>query len=104
MLPRSISGFRAGERAAKAEPAVRRLPWQRRQWHGYVTIGTRPDGRPDRRHREGKTEAELTRKVRELVGNTARWQDLGGRFPPHRDVGVAVGRERLTVPAGPSVA
>lgn len=37
-------------------------------WHGYVTMGVRPDGRPDRRHRRGKTEAEVTRKVRELEG------------------------------------
>jgi integrase len=37
-------------------------------WHGYVTMGVLPDGRPDRRHRRGKTEAEVTRKVRELEG------------------------------------
>jgi len=36
------------------------------KWHGYVTMGIRPDGKPDRRHREGKTETEVTRKVREL--------------------------------------
>jgi integrase len=47
-----------------------------------VTVGVRPDGRPDRRHREGKTEAEVTRKVRELeakrdAGKTSR----PGRVP-----------------------
>jgi integrase len=31
-------------------------------------MGVLPDGRPDRRHRRGKTEAEVTRKVRELEG------------------------------------
>jgi site-specific recombinase XerD len=36
------------------------------KWHGWVTIGLKPDGSPDRRHRKGKTEAEVTRKVREL--------------------------------------
>ncbi|MEP7023922.1 MAG: integrase [Actinomycetota bacterium] len=35
-------------------------------WHGWVTVGVKPDGSPDRRHRKGKTEAEVTRKVREL--------------------------------------
>ncbi|MEO3874000.1 tyrosine-type recombinase/integrase [Nonomuraea sp. B12E4] len=35
-------------------------------WHGWVTVGIKPDGSPDRRHRKGKTEAEVTRKVREL--------------------------------------
>src|ERR1051325_11044773 len=36
------------------------------KWHGRVTMGVRDDGRPDRRHVEGKTKAEVTRKVREL--------------------------------------
>ncbi|MEU8277540.1 tyrosine-type recombinase/integrase [Microbispora bryophytorum] len=35
-------------------------------WHGYVTVGVKPDGSPDRRHRKAKTEAEVTRRVREL--------------------------------------
>ncbi len=35
-------------------------------WHGWVTGGTRDDGSPDRRHRNGYTEAEVTRKVQEL--------------------------------------
>jgi len=35
-------------------------------WHGWVTVGIKPDGSPDRRHRKGKTEADVTRKVREL--------------------------------------
>jgi integrase len=35
-------------------------------WHGWVTIGVRADGSSDRRHRKGRTEAEVTRKVREL--------------------------------------
>jgi integrase len=35
-------------------------------WHGRVTVGTKPDGTPDRRHVSGKTEAVVTRKVREL--------------------------------------
>jgi integrase len=35
-------------------------------WHGRVTVGVKDDGRPDRRHVRGKTEAIVTRKVREL--------------------------------------
>ncbi|GAB3149278.1 tyrosine-type recombinase/integrase [Microbispora hainanensis] len=36
------------------------------KWHGWVTMGVKDDGTPDRRHRIGKTEAEVTRKVQEL--------------------------------------
>lgn len=35
-------------------------------WHGWVTMGVKPDGRPDRRHRKARTEAEVTAKVRKL--------------------------------------
>jgi hypothetical protein len=35
-------------------------------WHGWVTVGVKADGSADRRHRKGRTEAEVTRKVREL--------------------------------------
>lgn len=40
-------------------------------WHGYLTVGTRPDGRPDRRHRSGKTEAECEQKIRALEDSLA---------------------------------
>jgi integrase len=36
------------------------------KWHGRVTVGVKDDGRPDRRHVEAKTQAEVTRKVRSL--------------------------------------
>ena len=32
-------------------------------WHGYVSVGIKDNGRPDRRHVRGKTKAEVTRKV-----------------------------------------
>jgi integrase len=35
-------------------------------WRGRVTVGTRDDGTPDRRDVRGKTEAIVTKKVREL--------------------------------------
>lgn len=36
------------------------------KWHGWVTMGTRDDGRPDRRHVQRKTEAEVIDAVRQL--------------------------------------
>lgn len=35
-------------------------------WHAWVTVGTKPDGKLDRRHRRGKTRSEVTRKAQEL--------------------------------------
>ncbi|MFF4415919.1 tyrosine-type recombinase/integrase [Streptosporangium sp. NPDC001559] len=35
-------------------------------WHGRVTVGVKDNGKPDRRHVQAKTEAEVTRKVRAL--------------------------------------
>lgn len=35
-------------------------------WHGYVTVGVKDNGRPDRRHVRGKTKAAVTTKVRDL--------------------------------------
>ena len=35
-------------------------------WHGWVTVGVRDDGRPDRRHRMSKDEKTLREKVSEL--------------------------------------
>jgi integrase len=36
------------------------------RWHGYVSMGADSTGKPDRRHVRGKTQADVTRKVREL--------------------------------------
>src|SRR5262249_38563701 len=36
------------------------------RWHGWVTMGVKDDGSPDRRHRTAATQAAVTRKVREL--------------------------------------
>lgn len=35
-------------------------------WHGRVTMGVKPDGKPDRRHRRARTETEVKRKVKDL--------------------------------------
>ncbi|MGD3106506.1 tyrosine-type recombinase/integrase [Streptomyces sp. YGL11-2] len=36
------------------------------RWHGYVTVGVKDDGAPDRRHVSRKTRPEVTKAVREL--------------------------------------
>lgn len=40
-------------------------------WHGYITVGVKPNGKPDRRHRTGKTRDECEAKVRELEDEIA---------------------------------
>lgn len=35
-------------------------------WHGRVTVGTKDDGRPDRRHVSSKDESVVKRKVHDL--------------------------------------
>lgn len=51
-------------------------------WHGWVTMGIRSDGSPDRRHRMAKTEAEVTRKVAELESSRESGQvTKPGRTP-----------------------
>jgi integrase len=35
-------------------------------WHGYVTVGVKDNGQPDRRHVRGKDRNEVTRKVQKL--------------------------------------
>ncbi|GGV04252.1 site-specific integrase [Kitasatospora herbaricolor] len=36
------------------------------KWHGRITVGVKDDGKPDRRHVERKTQAEVIKAVREL--------------------------------------
>jgi len=48
------------------------------RWHGRVTVGIRPDGRPDRRHVGRKTKAEVVKAVREIE----RKRDLGNLAKP----------------------
>lgn len=40
-------------------------------WQGFLTVGLRPDGKPDRRKRRGKTREECERKIRELEDQLA---------------------------------
>lgn len=50
------------------------------RWHGWVTIGVKANGTPDRRHRVGKTQKALTAKVRKLE----RERDAGTVLDPGR--------------------
>ncbi|SQD97085.1 Integrase [Parafrankia sp. Ea1.12] len=50
------------------------------RWHGRVTMGVRDDGRPDRRHVNAKTEAEVLRKIRNLEND----RDAGRTNRPGR--------------------
>jgi integrase len=51
-------------------------------WHGYVTVGVKPDGRPDRRHRSGKDYKECEAKVRILEDQVAAGNvSAPGRVP-----------------------
>ena len=43
-------------------------------WHGWVTVGVKDDGSPDRRHRMSKNEKKLRENVRELE----KQRDAGG--------------------------
>ncbi|MGP4115209.1 tyrosine-type recombinase/integrase [Streptomyces sp. 4N509B] len=52
------------------------------KWHGRVTVGVRDDGKPDRRHVERKTRAEVTKAVRELekLRDAGRLRKAGKRW------------------------
>jgi hypothetical protein len=53
--------------------------------HGWVTVGIKDDGSPDRRHRMGKSETDVTRKIAELE----RKRDQGSAGKPGRTPTVA---------------
>lgn len=42
------------------------------RWHGYLLVGRKPNGKPDRRHRSGRTHDECERKLRDLEDEMAR--------------------------------
>lgn len=50
------------------------------RWYGFVTMGTKPDGSSDRRKRSGRTQAEVTHKVRALE----RERDEAAKIPAGR--------------------
>lgn len=52
------------------------------KWHGWVTVGVKPDGRPDRRHRSASTENEVRAKVRELEKQRAAGKVRKAGRPP----------------------
>jgi hypothetical protein len=36
------------------------------RWHGWIAVGVKSNGKRDRRHRTGKTRAEVVKKIRDL--------------------------------------
>ncbi|GAB2915537.1 tyrosine-type recombinase/integrase [Streptomyces mayteni] len=52
------------------------------KWHGRVTVGIRDDGKPDRRHVERKTKAEVAEAVKELEKqrDTGKVRKVGQRW------------------------
>jgi integrase len=51
-------------------------------WHGWVTVGVKDNGKPDRRHRRGKTRTEVAAKVRKLqkLRDESRVPKAGQRY------------------------
>jgi integrase len=66
--------------AAKRQANLRSSIYQdaKGTWHGWVSMGIAPDGRPDRRHREAQSRTEIVRKIRELE----RARDTGSVVRP----------------------
>jgi integrase len=60
------------------------------KWHGWVTVGVKPDGRPDRRHRMAPTEAEVKAKVKELEKQRAAGRVRKAGRPPTVEEWLAV--------------
>jgi integrase len=51
-------------------------------WHGWVTVGVKANGKPDRRHRRGRTRTEVTNKVKELERQRAEGVvSVAGKVP-----------------------
>jgi integrase len=70
----------AARRRGNRESWVPDEPNARGYWEAFVWMGTRPDGRPDRRHVEVKTRIARNRRVRELE----RKRDAGTVGKPGR--------------------
>src|SRR2546429_9398870 len=70
----------ARTRRGNRESWVADKPNARGYWEAFVWMGTRPDGRPDRRHVEKKSRAVRNRAVRELE----RKRDAGVAGRPGR--------------------
>jgi len=80
-----VTGTRRGNR----ESYVPDQPNARGYFEAFVTMGTKPDGQPDRRHVERKSKAARNKAVRELE----RKRDAGQVTQPGRTRTV---REMLT--------
>src|SRR4051794_5779499 len=70
------------------------------RWHGWIAVGVKANGRPDRRHRSGKTRAEVAKKIldlqtkRETGAITAVKADTVGAWLDHWLNNIAIRRVR----------
>ena len=64
MTERSAKNAGVGKRAANGRSTIIRRPDGR--WHGWVSMGFLPSGRPDRRHVSAKTQSGVAAKVTAL--------------------------------------
>src|SRR4051812_1804956 len=70
------------------------------RWHGRVTMGVRDDGSPDRRHVTGRTQREVSAKVRELEKRRDAGQTMAAGRAPTVEAWLTHWVEKV---AGPSV-
>lgn len=69
-----------GTRASNGESSI--YEGSDGRWHGYVSMGTKEGGRPDRRHVTGQTRAVVVKKVRDLENKRdAGFAPGAGRAP-----------------------
>jgi hypothetical protein len=68
-IPSRLSEEQMASRASNGRSSIYR--GSDGSWHGRVTMGVRPDGRPDRRHVRGRTQKDVTAKVRDLESRRA---------------------------------
>ncbi|UWP80533.1 site-specific integrase [Dactylosporangium fulvum] len=75
-------------RPRKAAPSTGKVKEELSVWHGKegwqgsLLVGTKPNGKPDRRHRRGKTEAEVRAKLAKLADEMQAGRTVKAGVPP----------------------
>ncbi|MCW2497111.1 MAG: Integrase [Jatrophihabitans sp.] len=86
------------QRNSNGEPSI--FKGSDGRWHGWITVGTKANGRPDRRHRSAASRAEVAKKIRDLEvkRETGRVSAVGsdtvGAWLEHWLTNIAVRRVR----------
>ena len=71
----------AKNRRDKGDGHVSRKKGKDGLYKGYITIGYKPNGEPDRRYRKAKTQAEVRRKLREIKHRTELYGSADTKTP-----------------------